>query len=100
MAGRLGDILVKHSAITQAQLDSALRSQGNERGMLGAILLRRGLISISQLGAALAEQFEVPFHEVVAEALNPQVVRLVPESFARDREAVPVAVGRGKLTLA
>lgn len=100
MAGRLGDILVKHGAITQAQLDSALRSQGNERGMLGAILLRRGLISIGQLGAALAEQFEVPFHEVVPEALNPQVVRLVPESFARDREAVPVAVGRGKLTLA
>lgn len=100
MAGRLGDILVKHGAITQAQLDSALRSQGNERGMLGAILLRRGLISIGQLGSALAEQFEVPFHEVLPEALNPQVVRLVPESFARDREAVPVAVSRGKLTLA
>lgn len=100
MAGRLGDILVKNGAISQSQLDSALRSQGNERGMLGAILLRRGFISISQLGAALAEQFEVPFHEVLPEALNPQIVRLVPESFARDREAVPVAIGRGKLTLA
>jgi type IV pilus assembly protein PilB len=100
MAGRLGDILVKNTAISQAQLDSALRSQGNERGMLGAILLRRGLVTISQLGAALAEQFEVPFHEVLPEALNPQVVRLVPESFARDREAVPVAVRRGKLLLA
>jgi type IV pilus assembly protein PilB len=100
MAGRLGDILVKHGAISQAQLDSALRSQGSERGMLGAILLRRGQISIQQLGAALAEQFEVPFHEVLPETLNPQIVRLVPESFARGREAVPVAVGRGKLTLA
>jgi type IV pilus assembly protein PilB len=100
MAGRLGDILVTHGAISQTQLESALRSQGSERGMLGAILLRRGLINIRQLGAALAEQFEVPFHEVLPETLNPQIVRLVPESFARDREAVPVAVGRGKLTLA
>ncbi len=100
MAGRLGDILVKHGAIVQSQLDSALRSQGSERGMLGAILLRRGQISISQLGAALSEQFEVPFHEVVPEAINPQVVRLLPEPFARDRQAVPVSVGRGKLMLA
>jgi type IV pilus assembly protein PilB len=100
MAGRLGDILVNRGEITPAQLESALASQGSERGMLGAILLRRGLVSVEQLGSALAEQFEVPFRQVVPEAINPQIVRLLPESFARDHVAVPVGVSRGKLQLA
>ena len=100
MAGRLGDILVKRGQITEAQLQTALSSQGSERGMLGAILLRRGLISFDQLGSALEEQFEVPFREIVPQAVNPQIVRLLPETMARDREAVPVGIADGCLTLA
>ena len=100
MAGRLGDILVDQGHITQDQLESALNSQGSERGMLGAILLRRGLVTFEQLGAALGEQFEVPFLPIVPETINPQVSRLLPEPFARKRSAVPVKVSRGELTLA
>ena len=100
MAGRLGYILVKRGQITEAQLQSALASQGSERGMLGAILLRRGLITFDQLGSALEEQFEVPFREIVPQAVNPQIVRLLPETMARDREAVPIGISEGCLTLA
>ena len=100
MAGRLGDILVDRGHLTSAQLEGALASQGSERGMLGAILLRRGLVSHDQLGSALAEQFEVPFRTIVPETINPQVVRLLPETFARDRAAVPVGVKQGRLQLA
>ena len=100
MAGRLGDILVKRGQITEAQLQTALSSQGSERGMLGAILLRRGLITFDQLGSALEEQFEVPFREIVPQAVNPQIVRLLPETMARDREAVPLGIADGCLTLA
>ncbi len=100
MAGRLGDILVRFGYLTEEQLDLALRSQGSERGMLGAILLRRGLITIDQLGEALAEQFDVPFMQVVPETLNPQLVRLLPEEFARERHAVPVDLKQGRLSVA
>jgi len=100
MAGRLGDILVNRGQITQAQLESALRAQGSERGMLGAILVRRGLISVAQLGSALAEQYEVPFREIVPETVNPQIVRLLPERMARDRSVVPIEADGGKLALA
>ena len=100
MAGRLGDILVQRGIISQSQLEGALRSQGSERGMLGAILLRRGLVNMEQLGAALAEQFEVPFQEIVPETINPQIARLLPENFARDHQVVPVGVQKGRLKLA
>jgi len=100
MAGRLGDILVARGHITQEQLESALRSQGSERGMLGAILLRRGLVTREQVGSALSEQFEVPFEPIVAEAVNPQLVRLLPEEFSRSRTTVPVGLMKRRLQLA
>ena len=100
MTGRLGDILIRRGEITESQLEVALRSQGTERGMLGSILVSQGLISFDQLGSALSEQFQVPFYEVVPEVINPQIVRLLPESFARERQAVAVGVESGTLQLA
>jgi type IV pilus assembly protein PilB len=93
---RLGDILIKHGWITEGQVQSALSAQGTERGLLGTILVRRGLITGEQLGQGLAEQYGVPYLEVVPESINPQVVRLLPEDLARHHKVVPVGVsGRG-----
>lgn len=97
---RLGDILVRHGWITEGQLQSALAAQGSELGLLGAILVRRGLIDNEQLGAALSEQYGVPFMEIVPEGISPQVVRLLPEELARQREVVPVSVTKSTLQLA
>ncbi|QDS99354.1 GspE/PulE family protein [Adhaeretor mobilis] len=97
---RLGDILVRQGCITEAQLQSALIAQGSERGLLGTILIRRSLISPEQLGNALSEQYGVEFVEVIAESINPQVVRLLPEELARERRVAPIAVEGTALQLA
>jgi type IV pilus assembly protein PilB len=97
---RLGDILVRRGYITAGQLESALAAQGSERGMLGRILVRRGLVTMEQLGDALAEQFGVPFVEVVPQAVNPQIVRLLPERLARQHSCVPTSVAGSTMQLA
>jgi type IV pilus assembly protein PilB len=97
---RLGDILIRRGLVTQGQLEAALAAQGSERGMLGRILVRRGLITMDQLGETLAEQFGVPFAEVVPQAVNPQVVRLLPERLARQRACVPIGVSGSTMQLA
>ncbi len=97
---RLGDILIRRGFITEGQLETALAAQGSERGMLGRILVRRGLLTLDQLGECLAEQFGVPFVEVVPQAVNPQVVRLLPEKLARQRSCVPLSVAGSTLQLA
>lgn len=97
---RLGDILVRDGLITAGQLQSALSAQGSEQGLLGMILVRRGLITTDQLGDALAEQYGVPYLEVVPEGINPQVVRLLPEELARSRRVAPVSVHGRSLQLA
>jgi type IV pilus assembly protein PilB len=97
---RLGDILVRRGHITAGQLEATLAAQGSERGMLGRILIRRGLITLDQLGDALAEQFGVPFVDLVPQAVNPQVVRLLPERLARQRACVPIGVAGTTMQLA
>lgn len=97
---QLGEILVRRGYITPGQLEAALAAQGSERGRLGHILLRRGLISLEQLGDALAEQFGVPFVDVVPQAVNPQVIRLLPERLARQRCCVPLGVSGSTMQLA
>ncbi|RIK77730.1 MAG: type II/IV secretion system protein [Planctomycetota bacterium] len=97
---RLGDILVRNGWITPGQLQSALSAQGSEQGLLGTILLRRGLITADQLGEALAEQYGVPYFEVIPESINPQVVRLLPEELARSKHCVAVSVQNRTLQLA
>ena len=100
MAGRLGDILLARNLINEQQLNEALSSQGAGRGMLGTMLVQRGLITIEQLGDALSAQFDVPYMRIPAEQIHPQVVRLLPETLARQREIVPVSVAGGCMTLA
>src|SRR4029079_1291738 len=97
---RLGDILIRRGYVTPGQLEAALAAQGSERGMLGRVLVRRRLITMDQLGEALAKQFEVPFAEVVPQAVNPQVVRLLPERLARQRACVPLGVSGSSMQLA
>ena len=99
MAGRLGDILVRRGDITEDQLDKTLREKG-AGGMLGDRLVSRGWITPAQLGSALAEQFEVPYFEIDAQSINLQIVRLLPETYSRERLAVPVDVSDGCLRLA
>ncbi len=96
MAGRLGAILIERGQLTSEQLQVALAS----RGLLGETLLSNGWVTRPQLGSALSEQFEVPYENVSADDISAQIVRLVPEEFARARRIVPIQVRKSWMLLA
>ena len=100
MTPRLGDILIARGFVTESQLQEALQSRDARGGRLGSALLKQGMITIEQLGEGLAQQFKVPFRQIEPADVNLQVVRLLPETLARDRQMTPVGVERGVLTLA
>jgi hypothetical protein len=52
----LGRVLVERGVITQGQLDTALRVQRAEGGMLGEILTSRGWVTPLSIAAAVAKQ--------------------------------------------
>ena len=99
MAKRLGDILIERGWLTEEQVDKAISEHRHVGMQLGSYLLHSGMISRDQLGEAFSEQFEVPFHAINSDQIHSQIVRLLPERFARRRSVVPVQVGEGKLRL-
>ncbi|WP_220498066.1 GspE/PulE family protein [Rhodopirellula sp. JC639] len=96
---RIGDILLEHGVITEQQLQTALVDQRQTRLQLGVFLLRRGLVTRDQLGKALAEQYELPFCDFEEHDTHGQLVRLLPESFARRRKVAPVQLQNKVLRL-
>lgn len=96
MAGRLGDILIERGYVNEGQVEDALAS----RGLLGESLLSQGVVTRQQLGDALSEQFEVQYENFVPEEIPAQMVRLIPEAFARRRRLAPIRVRRGWMLLA
>ncbi len=96
---RIGDILLEHGVITEQQLQTALVDQRQTRLQLGVFLLRRGLVTRDQLGKALAEQYELPFCGFDEQVTHGQLVRLLPESFARRRKVAPVQLQNKVLRL-
>lgn len=96
---RLGDVLIDQGVLTEAQLTVAIQEK-LPRVMLGDWLVKRGDITRPQLGQALSRQFEVPYEEIDSSNINPQIIRLLPERFARARLALPISVEKRSLRLA
>jgi type IV pilus assembly protein PilB len=96
---RLGDILTNNGILTAEQMEAAFKSKPREF-MLGDWLVQQRLLSTAQLGHALADQFEVPYVDVDPTNVNPQVARLLPEDFARSREASGIDIVGNTMTLA
>lgn len=97
---RLGDIVIERGWMTQEQLDSALKEYPISGMKLGSYLLYRNYLTRNQLGEVLSEQYEVPFQPLDTDSIHPQLVRLLPEAFARRRKLVPAAVDGNRLTMA
>ena len=96
---RLGDILISQQALSAEQIDEAFDSKPRGK-MLGDWLVEKNLISSMQLGLALAEQFGVQYVDVDPSQINPQIARMVPETFARDRMAGAIDIESVTMTLA
>ncbi len=96
---RIGDIFVERGWATEEQIEKALVERLTVGMQLGSYLLHRGIITRDQLGQAFSEQFEVPFQAIDSGKIDCQLVRLVPESFARRRNLAPVMLEGNTLRL-
>lgn len=80
---RLGDLLVENKIISQAQLDAALAEQKKTGRKLGKILFENGYLAEDQLLEFLSRQLNIPFIDLLHYPFKPEVVRLIPEIYAR-----------------
>ena len=89
---KLGEILLKHTSLTQQQLDEALTIQSQEGGLLGEILVRKNMILPHEMMRALCMQIGLPFIEdLKPNEIDPKLLGDIPINYAKTKEVIPVA---------
>ncbi len=85
---RIGDLLVEHKIISEAQLQQALAAQKQSGHKLGRVLVENGYISEEQLLEFLSRQLQLPYIDLKRFKFNTETVRIIPETFARRYRAL------------
>lgn len=91
-APKLGQILLKHTSLTEEQLEEALRLQETEGGLLGDILIRRNMILPHEIMRALCVQLSIPFIEdLKTSEIDPKLITHIPINYAKNKEIIPLS---------
>jgi type II secretory ATPase GspE/PulE/Tfp pilus assembly ATPase PilB-like protein len=103
----IGSLILRDGYVTKEELDEILRAQHDapehrlSGWRLGEILVERGLMTQGQVARLVAEQYELPYLELEASAIDRTVVDLLPRDLADRFAAVPVEIASdGALVLA
>jgi len=97
---RLGDVLVEHGLITREQRRAALKKQHESGGRFGEILVQERILSRDQLNWALGNLLGIPYVQLDARAIEPELTGLVPLDLLRRCQAVPMVRLGEELTVA
>ncbi len=80
---RLGDLLVQHQKITEAQLQTALEQQKRTGHKLGRMLIELGFVQENDMLGILSQQLGIPFIELAHYHFDTELIRRLPETLAR-----------------
>jgi MSHA biogenesis protein MshE len=94
---RLGEILVQQKLLSEEQLTAALADQKRSGRKLGRVFVENGYVTEEQIAGALARQLNIPYLNLKFFNINPEVVRLLPETQARRFRALVLEDRRGSL---
>lgn len=102
---KLGEILIKHGFLTEAQLQKAIETQKGDKKRLGEVLINLGFVSEESLASALGTQLAIPYYSSEnAELLKPQadqgLEKSVPSDFAVKYDVLPLSRHLNSLTCA
>jgi MSHA biogenesis protein MshE len=85
---RLGDLLVQDALVTPEQLERALGEQRSSGRKLGQVLIDHEWITEAQIAKAVARQLRSPYIDLAHFPLRPELAQLLPEAHARRMKAI------------
>ncbi|MBI1861021.1 MAG: type II secretion system ATPase GspE [Deltaproteobacteria bacterium] len=98
---KIGQILLSHTSLTEAQLIEALTIQKEKGGRLGEILIQKKFLQPHEILVALGLQLGIPFlKEIDINHINPEWVAEIPIAYARQHEVLPIAIDDYLVTVA
>ncbi len=100
MSVDLGELLVAHQKLTEADLQRARRVQESAGEALDTLLLKLGLVSERDLAEALAAQLQLPLVRPVDYPETPVTHEALAPRFLKDARVIPLAEDEQGLTVA
>ena len=97
---RIGEILIERGKLDQANLERALRLQGDSGERLGSLLVTLGLCAQRDVAEALSLQLEFPLVDANGYPEFPILEERVSARFLREARALPVREDESELALA
>ncbi len=87
---RIGELLVKHSALSRSQLEEALETQRIEGGLIGDILLRKNYINQNELIKVVCLQIGIPYLlDIKVDEIDSNLVKDLSINYAKTHEILP-----------
>ena len=96
---KIGEVLVDRGLIRAPQLQKALQLQKKWGGKIGEILVANGDVRRIDFYRFLSRHLNLPFLDLLAEEVQPEVIRSLDFDFMKTRKVVPVRIERGNLLL-
>jgi type IV pilus assembly protein PilB len=100
MSERLGELLVKESAITPEQLEQAQKLQREKGGRLGSALIKLGFLNETEVTTFVSRQYGIPAVNLAYCEIDPAVVKLIPYEVAKRYQVLPLSRVGPALTVA
>ncbi len=87
---KIGELLIKYTSLTRAQLDDALEQQRIDGGLIGDILLKRNFIHPHELVKVVCLQIGIPYlPDIKIEEIDPNVVKDLSINYSKHHEVLP-----------
>jgi len=96
---KIGEILTAQGLITKEQLDEGLLQQKQVKKRIGQILIDLGYLTEADVYSALGDQLGVPYVSLSFYSVDPSVINLIGEQFARQYKVMPLFRICNSLTL-
>lgn len=98
---RIGQILIDAGAITDEQLDEALKKQkGGSGKRLADILIEDGVVTELQVCRALEQQLTIPYIDLDEVQIPEEISGIIPEDIAQKHMAIAIERSGRYLTIA
>ena len=97
-AKALRQVLVETGLVTSEQLKEIGSQKG--RPKLGELLVERGIITPEELAMVLGLQLGLPYVDLNTHQIQPEALKMIPESMARKHNVLPLEISDDALRVA
>ena len=88
---KIGQLLLKHTALTEEQLAEALEIQRESGLLIGEILLKKNYIRTHDITKVICHQINIPYlTELKIEDIDHHIIKNIPINYAKAQEILPI----------